>query len=146
MKTTRYEHFKNVTFKIVNDTGESREQLAERIAQAIVLQAYYKSQEQAFRTQSEAERKKAQERSNILFQLKEYNRQKKRDLANGIIRKVSRMEPMENYDEGVLTEEKDMLSSRSIELNAKADEFAKLFSEQDEVIAQCREHINTLNE
>jgi hypothetical protein len=84
-----------ITFEITEDTGETRESLAVKIAESLALQDYYEKQAASFREQSQNERKKAQDRATLLFNLREYNRQKRRDAVSGVVKKISRMEPME---------------------------------------------------
>jgi hypothetical protein len=140
MKNTSIIQLNGVTFEVCHDTGESPQQLATKIAEALNLQGYYIRQAASFREQSNNERKKAQERTLLLFNLREYNRNKRRDKNAGIARKVSRMEPMEFYDENKITEERKMLLDRANEFHKTADNFLMLADkEKNKVIALEKE-------
>ncbi len=146
MKTTRIVQFNGVAFQIVNDTGETIEHYTTLIAESLALKDYYEKQASAFRLQSQNERKKAQERITLLFNLREYNRQKKRDSLAGIVRKVSRMEPMEVYDERMLTEERNTLLDQSNDFSRTADKFAALSKKQDELAICYAKEIELLRD
>lgn len=123
--------FPGTTFEVVQDTGETVEHFAVCMAESLGSKAYYEKQAGAFRQQCQSERQKATQITYILFQLKEYNRQKKRDLAEGVVRKVSRMEPMETYDSKLLEEEKKMFQERANEFHKKADNFDDLARKEE---------------
>lgn len=126
MRKVRIVQGEGAKFEIVEDTGETIEQLAIWMAESLGKQSYYERQSMAYRQQSQNERKKAADRTAILFQLKEYNRQKKRDLAAGIERRVSRMEPMETFDQEMLEGECKLFKDRSNEFHKTADSFDDL--------------------
>jgi hypothetical protein len=133
-----------VSFKIVEDTGETIEDLAIWMAEALGRKSYYERQAAAFRLQSQNERRKATDRNTLLFQLKEYNRQKKRDIQAGIVRKVSRMEPMETYDKDMLEQERVLFQSRANEFHKTADSFEDLARKEDIKVREYQQHIAEL--
>lgn len=145
MKTTQDVHLDGVIFRITQDTGETPEHYAMLKAEAWARKEYYLSQASVFLQQSQNERKKAEERVNILFALREYNRKKRRDATVGIVRKVSRMERMEHYDERKLEQERSQLLARVNEFHQISDNFADLARRQDELIATYDEEIRKLS-
>lgn len=131
-------------FKIVEDTGETIEQLAIWMAESMGNQSYYERQATAYRQQCQNERQKATQRNTILFQLKEYNRQKKRDIEAGIERKISRMEPMETYDQAILEDERKIFQERANEFHKTADNFVELAKKEGLKILDYQKRIAEL--
>ena len=125
-------------------TGETVEQLAIWMAESMGRKAYYERQAMAFRQQCQFERQKATERNTIMFQLKEYNRQKKRDVLAGVVRKVSRMEPMETYDREILEQEKNLFQERANDFHIKADNFDNLANKEELKIKEYQKRISEL--
>lgn len=139
MKKVRIIDRGSFSFEIVEDDGETLESLAIQLAEALSAKSYYDGQESAFRLQSQNERRKAQERNTIIYQLKEYNRQKKHWSPD---HKVSRMEPMETYDAELLEQERQELIKRANDFHEEADKFAKLAKDEQRKIIATQAKLN----
>ena len=108
---------------------DSATNLALRLANSLQLEMNALQDARTFREQAARERQKAKEFSNTLIMLGEYNRKKAKAIKNGEIWKVSRMEPMETYDEKMVKEERVMLIERAKELENLAQNSDKIASD-----------------
>lgn len=141
MRKVRIVETNGVKFEIAEDDGETLESLAVNLAESLSRKSYYESQASAFRTQAQNERRKAQERVTILFQLKEYNKQKRNW---GPDHKVSRMEPMESYDAELIEEERKLFLQQANDFHKKSDDFIALSHKENIKISTIQNKINKM--
>lgn len=128
-----------ISFKIEHDDGETIEALAINLAESLNKKSYYDRQQSAFMFQSQNERRKATERSVLLYQLKEYNRNKK---LNGANINVSRMEPMESYNFDLIETEMNLCLDNANNFHKKSDQFAKMAKDEERKIHGIQAKIN----
>ncbi len=118
---------KVVGLKIEHSRKEdSPQNLAIILADSLQEEMTARTDAKEFRAQAIRERRKAQEFSGILIMLNEYQRKKKKALADGEDWKPSRMEPMESYDEDMIRKERMTLVARGQSLDEKANDYEKI--------------------
>ena len=119
-----------IGFKIETDRPEdSAKNIAIQMADSMQLEANAAQDARSFREQATRERKKAKGMSDTLIMLGEYNRKKGAAIKNGEVWKVSRMEPMESYDEDMVKAERIMLVERARDLDDSANGSDKIAEE-----------------
>lgn len=112
-----------VGFKVEGHRPEDEPRaVAIRLANALQAESNARADVASFREQAHSERRKAKEMDATLIRLAEYNRKKAADIAAGVVRKVSRMEPMETYDAAMIKDERAMLIARGQNFTELADE------------------------
>jgi hypothetical protein len=119
------------SFKIEQDDGENLETLAVNLSESLNTKSYYEKQHSAFMLQSQNERRKATENKTLLYQLKEYRRNKERNPGM----KVSRMEPMEFYDDQMIKDEMELYLKNANDFHEKSDMFMQLAKDEEKKIA-----------
>ena len=91
--------------------------LAKKLAEALMNASLRQTDAEAFAESSRAERTKARQFQDILFQLKE---REKNPPA-----KVSRMDPLSEYDAVKIKEELEIYKKRAVELQEESDQHAE---------------------
>lgn len=100
--------------------------IAIELAGALQTELNAKADAKAFREQSVRERQKAQQFTNTMTMLREYNRKKEKAIKAGQEWKPSRMEPMESYNMEMIKAERVMLMDRAKELVSMANDCDKI--------------------
>jgi hypothetical protein len=116
-----------IGFKIETDRPEdSAGFIATELADSLQIEISARNDIKEYKEAANREREKAKQLSSVLVMLSEYKRKKKEALKNKEEWKVSRMEPMETYDENAIKKER-------IELIERAKQFDKLSLDFDQI-------------